>query len=177
MLKYLNHTFIALFPKRDNSNSVDHLRPIFLCNVVYKVITKMLFDRLHRFLDQIVFPFQSAVILGRCLFDSVTICHKIMHHINIKKGNLKLMAVKIDIAKAYDRVELTLLEKILFLHGFPPKFIYLIMDCVSSSSLSILINGSSFGFFKPTRGLRQGDPLSSFLFTLYIDLFSRVNDD
>lgn len=105
MLKYLNHTFIALFPKRDNSNSVDHLRPIFFCNVVYKVITKMLSDRLHRFLDQIVFPFQSAVILGRCLFDNVTICHKNMHHINIKKGNLKLMTVKIDTTKAYDRVE------------------------------------------------------------------------
>lgn len=106
--------------------------------------------------------------------DSVSVCHELMHHINLKRGNLKLMAVKLDLAKAYDKVEWSLLERILSLHGLPPKFIHLIMECVSSSSFSVLINRSPSRFFKPTRGLRQGNPLSTFLFTIYIDLLSRM---
>lgn len=108
-------------------------------------------------MNKIVSPFQSASILGCCMPDSVNIFHE-LNHINLKRGALKLMVVKIDLAKTYDKVEWSLLEKILTLHGLPLKFIHLVMECVLSSSFSILVNRSPSNLFKPTRGLRQGDP-------------------
>lgn len=90
-----------------------------------------------------------------------------MHHFNKKKGKLAYMALKIDMAKAYDRVEWNVLRKILHLHGFSPEFFNLIDKCITSPSYSILLNGSPFGHFAATRGLTQGDPLSPFPCTIY----------
>lgn len=82
---------------------VEHFIPISLCYVVHKIITKILSYRLRPLLDQMVSPFKSAFISSHYMSDSVTINHKIMHHINLKKGNLKLVVVKIDLTKAYDK--------------------------------------------------------------------------
>lgn len=100
LIKPLNHTFLALIPKPDKPNLVDKFRSISLCNVIYKIITKILANRIHPILDKIIFPYQSAFILGRNMTDSVVTCHELMHHINRKEGKLQLMAVKINLAKA-----------------------------------------------------------------------------
>lgn len=86
--------------------------------------------------------------------DSVIACHELMHYLNRKKGKLHLMAVKTDLANTYDRVEWCLLDAILHLLGFLPKFVRLIMVCISSASFSLLINGSPFDMFRSSRGLR-----------------------
>lgn len=174
LIKPLNHTFVTLIPKRDNPHLVEHFRPISLCNVIYKIISKILANRLRPLLDQIISPFQSAFIPGRNMQDSVIVCHELMHHINRKKVNGHLMAVKIDLAKAYDKVEWSILRSIMQLHGIPAKFINLVMTCISTASFSMMINGSPYGMFPSTRGLRQGDPLSPALFTIFIDLLSRL---
>lgn len=174
MIKPLSHTFISLVPKKDSPILVEHFRPISLCNVVYKIITKILANRMTNFLDKIISPFQSAFIHGRSITDSVITCHKLMQHINRKKGCMHLMAVKIDLAKTYDKVEWAVLERILVLHGFPSKFIRMVKACISSASFSVLVNGSSFGLFQSSRGLRQGDPLSLTLFSIFINLLSRM---
>lgn len=106
--------------------------------------------------------------------NSVIACHEHMDHINKKKGRLQLMAVKIDLAKTYDKVEQGVFRAILHLIEFPAKFIELIMTCISSYSSSFLINGSPFGMFRSSRGLRKGDPFSPALFTISIDLLSRI---
>lgn len=149
----LNHTFITLIPKRDNPNFVDHFRPISLCNVLYKFITKILSNCLNPLLDRIVSPFQSAFIPGRTMIDIVICSHEIMHDINQNRDKPCLIAIKIDIVKAYEKVEWGVLETILTLHGFPIKFIYLILQCISTASFSILVNGSSFGLFQSSRGI------------------------
>ncbi|KAK9988622.1 hypothetical protein SO802_028861 [Lithocarpus litseifolius] len=84
------------------------------------------------------------------------------------------MGLKIDMEKAYDRLEWCFLEKVLRAFGFPSIWIQWVMQCVTTASFSILINGSPFSFFKPNRGVRQGDPLSPFLFVLATEVLARL---
>lgn len=84
------------------------------------------------------------------------------------------MASKVDLAKTFDRVEWSMLICILKNLGFDDKFTGWTNECISTSSLSFLINGSTFGNFKPSRGIRQGDALSPFLFVIYIEIRSRM---
>lgn len=91
-----------------------------------------------------------------------------------KKGSLGFMAIKVDLAKAYDRVEWSILCQMLYRYGFSPKIIALIQECISTTQFSILLKGSPFGLFKVERGICQGDPMSPALFTIFSDLLSRI---
>ncbi|KAL3628348.1 hypothetical protein CASFOL_027394 [Castilleja foliolosa] len=97
-----------------------------------------------------------------------------MHFIHKRRGPLGYMAIKIDLTIAFDRVEWRLLFVIMKQFGFCDSFINWISECLTTSSLSFILNGSPFGNFKPSRGIRQGDPLSPFLFVIYIELLSRL---
>lgn len=168
------HTFLALIPKKEKATKVDHFRSIALCNVAYKVITKILANRLKDLLDHIVSPWQSSFILNRFMQDNVFITHECMHYIKRKKAKLGYMAIKIDMAKADDKEEWCFLLQLFKLHGFSESFMVLIRTCILSPMFSILLNGSPFGYFAVDRGLRQGDPISPALSTIFIDVFSRI---
>jgi hypothetical protein len=151
LLKEQNHTFIALVPKQLGAISVSHFRPISLCNIIYKIISKILANRFKTLLHHFISPYQSAFVPSRNIQDNSILAHELLHSLKNKKGRGGLMAVKIDMEKAFDRMEWSFLFSILSKLGFSPIWINWIRICITSPSFSILINGSPFGHFSPLR--------------------------
>ena len=166
----LNKTNIALIPKINNPTKISEFRPISLCNVSYKIVSKVLANRLKPLLSTIISKSQSAFVPSILITDNVLVAFEIMHYLKKKKdGKEGYMAIKLDMSKPYDRVEWCFLEKIMTKMGFDNKWIKLIMSCINSVSYSVFINDVAHGCITPTRGLRQGDLLSPYMFLLCIE--------
>lgn len=102
----MNHTYIALVPKIEKPKKVSDFRPISLCNVIYRIMAKTITNRLKTILHQIISPTQSAFIPNRLITDNIIIGYECLHKIRHNKGKKQcLVALKLDISKAYDRVE------------------------------------------------------------------------
>ena len=163
----INSTFIALIPKIKDPRKVSDFRPISLCNVVYKLIAKVLVNLLKLILPYVVSDSQSAFLSGRLITDNVLVAFETLHFLKRKtQGNDGYMALKLDMSKAYDRVEWDFLERAMVHLGFAGSFVATIMSCIKSVSYSVLLNGVPGRTIKPSRGLRQGDSLSPYLFLL-----------
>ena len=118
---------------------------------------------------------QSAFVPGRLIKDNVLVAYESIHAMKKKKkGKNSSCAVKLDMLKAFDRVEWHYLEAMMTKLGFCDKFIRLVMKCVSSVRFSVKVNGTLLPFFQPTKGLRQGCPMSPFLFLIYAEGFTSL---
>lgn len=139
-----------------------------MCYVAYKVITKVLVNRFRPLLAELVGHLQGSFISGRGTKDNIILAQEVMHTIHTYKKHVGLVALKVDLEKAYDRVSCDFLRTALHDFGFPPSIMNLIMWDVQEASISIFWNGSKLLSFKPQRGLRQGIlsylPLSSLKF-------------
>lgn len=163
----VNHTLVCLIPKVKQPTQVSDLRHISLCNVLMRILSKVMANRLKPCLNSVISGQQSAFIEGRLLTDNALVAFKINHYIHRKtQGKCGVAALKIDVAKAYDRLEWRFIETMLNKLGFPQVWIQRVMQCVKSVSYSFLRDGKIFGDVHPQRGIRQGDPISPYLYIL-----------
>ena len=154
VLEYLNKTLIALIPKCPNPESINNYKPISLCNSIYKIVTKVIIARLRPLLSSQISPVQAAFVPRRRGLDNIIIAQELIQSINKKKGKIWYMVIKVDLEKAYDRLEWNFIHKVLQAFHFLDQLIKLIMSCISSTSISILFNGGAIETFSPTRGIR-----------------------
>lgn len=168
-VKDINETLITLIPKVDPVVCIKNFRPISLCNVSYKVITKILAQRLRMLMGTLVNPCQSSFIPHRQSCDNIIMAQEIFHSIRNKRGKKGWMAIKLDLEKAYDRLNWMFIRETLEDIGLPTDFINLVWHCISSVRMKMLWNGEALEEFSPSRGIRQGDPISPYIFILCIE--------
>lgn len=170
--KGCNTAYITLIPKVENPTSLKDYRPISMVGSIYKIIAKVMARRLQKVVNSLIGPLQSSYIEGRQILDGALVAGEVID--SYKKSGNEAILFKLDFHKAYDSISWSFLKWTLEQMKFPPKWCEWIMTCVTTASASILINGSPCTPFKLKRGLRQGDPLSPFLFVLIGEVLNQV---
>lgn len=134
----LNSTFITLIPKVDVPDSPKQFRPIGLCNVTYKIITKVIVNRLKTIFPKLISPTQASYVPGRQITDNIVIFQEVLHSMRSKQGHTGLMANKIDLEKVYDRLKWSFIKETLLEMHLPASLIDVIMECITTPSLQVL---------------------------------------
>ncbi|KAA3480967.1 reverse transcriptase [Gossypium australe] len=168
----LNYTDIVLIPKVPKPSHLVNFRPISLCSVIYKIVAKTIANRLQAVIDKCIDKVQSAFVPGRLITDNVLLAYEILHTIKQKRvGKKGMMAVKLDMSKAYDRVEWKFIEEMMIKMGFASELVALISRCVTSAKYSESEGFSSLmrmarrnGLIKGIKACRQGPAVSHLLF-------------
>lgn len=170
--KDINVALITLLPKCGNAVSLKDFCPIACCTILYKIISKILANRMMKVLDTVISGNQSAFVQGRWIFDNIVLSHELVKGYKSKQISPRCM-VKVDIQKAYDSVEWPFLKQMLCELQFPHRYIQWIMVCQTSISYVINVNGELTELFQARKGLRQGDSISPYLFVIFMEYLHR----
>lgn len=149
-------------------------RPISVCNVIYKVISKIIARRLKPIIPSLIYHNQVAFTRGRNIAHQIILMREIMHTFKRASFNTAAFCLKSDLSKAFDRMSWVFIERALTLHAFPPTCKRWIMACVRSACFTILFQGQGDVFITPTRGIRQGCALSPYIFIICMNILSAL---
>lgn len=166
MPKAWGRTFITLIPKNEYPRNASDFYPISLCNVSYKIITKILANRLKNVIDYLIDREQCGFISGHSPVDNIIMVQELFHSLNQDKTIPPRMLINVDIKKVYDTLNWDVIFATLVRMNFPSIWVSFIKACLHSTSFSLLINGTPTEWFSPSREVRQGDPISPYLFIL-----------
>ena len=166
-----NSTILSLVPKRPGASLITDYRPISCLNTIYKTISRLLVKRLKPLLSDYIVPNQTAFVKGRLLVENTVLASELINGYHKNSGQ-KRITIKVDIAKAFDTLSWEFLISCLKGMGLPEQFIGWLKECVCTTSFTLGYNGETHGFFKGRRGLRQGDPLSPYMFIIALNSFS-----
>ena len=166
----MNAFFIALIPKCSSASGLNQYRPISLVGCIYKILAKVLANRLQAVLNELIGPNQFSFIKGRKILNCSLVANEVIDE--IKKKEIGGLIFKVDFEKAYNSVDWSFLDAIMAKMGFGMRWRKWINVCVSTAFLSVLINGTPSRQFRTSKGLRQGWPLSLFLFNVVAEALS-----
>ncbi|XP_039042840.1 uncharacterized protein LOC120181870 [Hibiscus syriacus] len=155
MLPSFNATAVVLVPKVPNPSMIKDFRLISCCSIIYKIVTKILVNRLSVVFPSMISMNQSAFVKGRSIIDNTLLAQELVR-------------------KAFDSLNWDFVRIVLHALGLPEKFIGWILACITNPSYSIVFNGTLVGYFKGARGVRQGDPFSLYIFVLAMNILSSL---
>lgn len=171
--KSINSTLLYLVPKTTTAERMSDFRPIAYCNVVYKVISRIIARRIKATLPEAIELNQCAFIEGRFLLENVLLATELVkdYHKDIVSTRA---AIKLDISKGFDTVQLSFIEATLRAINYPKLIITWIMRCIDTAGFSVLVNGELEGFFSSARGVSQGFSLSPYIYVIVSNVLSKL---
>ncbi|PNX75251.1 ribonuclease H, partial [Trifolium pratense] len=170
----VNQTDICLIPKIQQPEFITQFRPISLCNTIYKIVSKVIVERLKDCIPKLVSPFQTGFVPGRIIHENVIVAKEMAHSMHRMKGRKGAFAIKVDLSKAYDKISWECIWRVLCETSLPSNLVNIIMLAVTSVETNVKWNGARSEYFRPQRGIRQGDPISPYIFVLCMDKLSHL---
>ncbi|XP_061339878.1 uncharacterized protein LOC133286473 [Gastrolobium bilobum] len=174
LIQEINYTMLALIPKIERPCLMKQFRPIALCNSIYKGLSKILANKIKPLLGSLISPNQVSFVPRRQIQDNIIIAQELVHAMHKMKGRKSFLSIKIDLEKAYDKLNWRFIRSVLDEVKLPGDLVEAIMGCVTSTHLEVLWNGGRTTGFSPQRGIRQGDPISPYLFVLCMEKLTHL---
>jgi Reverse transcriptase (RNA-dependent DNA polymerase) len=168
----LNRALICLIPKVVDTVTIKDFRPISLLNYSFRIFTKVLTSRLHPVLDRLIGFNQHAFLKGRNIMDNVIVAHEILH--SVKSSKEPSLLLKLDFEKAFDNVDWNYILNSFKQRGFDPKWVRWMESILWGGHSAVLLNGVPGTYFECRKGVRQGDPLSPYLFLLAAEGLNKI---